>query len=546
MRRPAVVRLILGVLMRLRLCRMRALGRVLARPVPWAPILVGLLLAGCALQSSGPKSEPFSETAARRVFADAYTYIQDRYIEPVAIAPLAVNGIRGLLAAQKDPGLRLQERAGVLAVMARGNRVAEFSRPGAHDAEGWADVTAAVVERTGTVQPALRNWPAEDVYQTVLDGVVGLLDPFSRYATARMAEQQRAAREGFDGIGITIQTKDGVTRVVEVLEGTPAASGGLAAGDEITHVDGEPLAGLDTAAVVEKLRGPAGSLVVLDVRRTIPPQPLRITIHRAHVVPITVHTELDGDVAVIRIASFNRTTARNLERQYRELPRGRVRGIVIDLRNNPGGLLDQAVLAADLFLKDGVVISTFGRHPAASTVFTADRHRIATGVPMVLLTNGHSASAAEVFAASLQDRGRAVVVGTTTHGKGTVQNLTRLPNGGELVLTWSRLHAPSGYMLDGLGVLPSICTAEPVLPDSRAQVLARLDAYTVRAARWHRYDSVDPSLAAELRAACPAGDGDAEGDLRLAKRMLHWPALYGAALRPAPARIAARPRVHAS
>lgn len=490
------------------------------------------LVPGCAMEPDF-RSETYSQSEARRLFADAYGHIQDRYIEPVAVEPLALAGMRGLLAAQNNPSLRLHEGGRSLAVMAQGARLAEFARPDARDADGWAEVTAGVVQSASAVEPRLRALPAEDIYQTVLNGAVGLLDPFSRYATRQEAERQRAAREGFDGIGITIQTKDGVTRVIEVLEGTPAAGGGLAPGDRITHVDGEPLAGLDTVAVVERLRGPAGSAVVLDLLRSDgPPRPLRVSVLRAHVVPVTVHTELQGDLAVIRIAGFNRNTTRDLERQYRDLPKRRVRGIILDLRGNPGGLLDQAVETADLFLSGGVVISTFGRHPAASSVFTADTHLIAAGLPMVVLANGGSASSAELLAAALQDRGRAVIVGTTTHGKGSVQNLTRLPNGGELIITWSRLHAPSGYILDGLGVLPSICTAEPLAVENLAQVFARLDAYAVRAARWQRYNHVDAPLAAALRAGCPAGEGNGDADMTLAKRLLHNPALFERALRP--------------
>ncbi|MCA8929320.1 MAG: PDZ domain-containing protein [Alphaproteobacteria bacterium] len=486
------------------------------------------------------------------MFADAYGHIQDRYIEPVAIGPLAMAGLKQLLATQNDPSLRLQVVGTKVVLMAQGAKLAEFARPDRHDAKGWARVTADAIERAAAVEPGLRAEPAEAIYQEVFDGALALLDPFSRYASAEAAAQQRAAREGFDGLGISIQTVDGVTRVVEVMEGTPAQGGGLEVGDVITHVDGHPLAGLDSTAVIERLRGPAGSLAVLDLRRPVPGQPrpppriLQVKVRRAHVVPVTVHTRLDGNLAVIRISSFNRNTTRDLERQYRQLPIGRVRGLILDLRDNPGGLLDQAVLTADLFLDSGVVISTFGRHPAASSVFIADRHRIAAGLPIVLLTNGGSASSAEMLAASLQDRGRAVVVGTVTHGKGSVQNLARLPNGGELVITWSRLHAPSGYILDGLGVLPTVCTAAANKNGNAEPIAARLDDYAMQAPRWQRYNHVDPALAATLRAACPAGPADEARDMELAKNLLRHPALYRRALRPAPGTTAAGTASHAT
>ncbi len=498
-----------------------------------AAILAALLLAGCATDGpSGVQSETYSEATARRVFENAYGHIQERYIERVAIAPLALNGMRGLLAAQNSPGLHLNDQPETIAVMARGNMVARFQRPNAHDAEGWAEVTAGVVQSASAAEPQMAALAAEDIYQTVLDGVVEMLDPFSRYASARDAEQQRAAREGFDGLGISIRTENGVTHVVSVMVGTPAAAGGLLTGDQITHVDGEPLAGLEPNDVVDRLRGPVGSQVVLDMLRGTPPRPVQVQLRRAHVVPETVEARMEGDLAIFRISSFNRTTTHDLEREYGRLAQNRIGGIIIDLRGNPGGLLDQAVLAADLFLDRGVVISTFGRHPAASSIFTADARQIGNGVPMVVLINGRSASAAELMAAALQDRGRATVIGTTTHGKGSVQNLARLPNGGELLITWSRMHAPSGYILDGLGVLPSICTANPAALDSTADVYASLEDYAVRAARWHRYDHVDLPLAGILRTACPASMEQLDSDIALAKRLLHDPALYQHALRP--------------
>jgi carboxyl-terminal processing protease len=490
-------------------------------------------LSGCASKPSF-QTEAYSEADTQQLFEEAFSRIQDRYIEPVVIGSLALAGMRDLLAAQNNPSLRLQVSTDTVLLINRGTELAKLERPDGHDADGWAEVTAAVVQRARAAEPSLQALPAEAIYRIILNGGVGLLDRFSRYATAAIATQQRAAREGFDGIGILIQTLEGITRVIEVLEGTPAQGGGLAVGDHITHVDDIPLAGLDAAAVIELMRGPPGSRVALDLLRgNIPPRAQQVSVYRAYIVPVSVHTNLWDGLALIQITSFNRNTARDLEQQFSGLSRKNVRGLILDLRGNPVGLLDQAVLTADLFLSGGVIISTFGRHAAASSIFTADTHQIAAGLPMVVLINGDSASSAELLAAALQDRGRAVIIGTTTHGKGSVQNLARLPNGGELIITWSRLHAPSGYILDGLGVLPNICTAEAMAPNNFAQVFASMDAYASRMPRWHRYDHIDPPLAAALRTACPAGVGDHTHDLELAQRLLRDPALYARALRPA-------------
>ena len=507
-----------------------------------AVIAASVLLSACISPSHPPFSETYSEPEARLLFEDAFSHIQQRYIDSVAIAPLAMNGMKALLGSQEPGDLQIEGEGEYVTLNRRGLQLAQFARPDPYDGNAWADVTAALLQKASDATPALHAMPAEDFYQAVMDGVVGKLDPFSRYASARAASNQRASREGFSGIGISIQTEAGLTHVVEVMLGTPAAEQGLQVGDLLTHADHQPLGGLDGNDVVDRLRGPTGSSVVLTLQRGVPAQVLDITLRRAFVVPATVVGTIDRTVAVLRISSFNRNTAADVERAYLQLATAPspVRGLILDLRGNPGGLLDQAVLVADLFLDDGLVISTFGRHPASNSVFTADARQIAAGIPMAMLINGRSASASELLAAALQDRGRAVAIGTATHGKGSVQSLVRMPNGGELVLTWSRMHAPSGYVLDGLGVLPSICTASGDTQLSPAQVFASVDDYAMSVADWQRYDHVDRLRAAALRKSCPAGLDQRDEDMALAKRLLLDPALYVRALAPAVESAAAR------
>jgi carboxyl-terminal processing protease len=432
-------------------------------------------------------------------------------------------------------GMSIEKDPSYIGLHKDGATIIQFPRPSADDAEGWAGLTARILQNAAETEPNLRTMPAEALYQTVMNGVVGDLDRNTRYVGARDAANQRASREGFSGIGITIKTEAGLTHVVEVMEGTPAALKGLEVGDLLTHADGQTLQGLESHAVVTRLRGPIGSALALSLERGVPPQNLTIKLRRTFVIPPTVYGQRDGNIVVLRVTGFNINTAADVALEYSRLSTDwrASAGLVLDLRSNPGGLLDQAVLVADLFLDRGFIISTLGRHPASNSVFTADESQIAAGLPIVILTNGDSASAAELLTAALQDRRRAVVVGTTTHGKGSVQNLVEMPNGGELVLTWSRLHAPSGYILDGLGVLPNICTSADETSPQLSQVFAKVDTYAKHAVDWHGYQQPNLERAKAFRKFCPPGPNRPNDDMMVAKLLLQSPALYQRALTPA-------------
>jgi carboxyl-terminal processing protease len=258
-----------------------------------------------------------------------------------------------------------------------------------------------------------------------------------------------------------------------------------------------------------------------------------VAVKRALIVVPTVSLEYSGPYAHIRIGGFNQKTVHGLvDALVAAKRRGRrkLRGIVLDLRNNPGGLLDQAVAVVDVFLTSGRIVSTTGRHPDSHQLFDASGRDLAANIPLVVLINGRSASAAEIVAAALQDRGRAVVVGTNSFGKGTVQNITRLPNDGELIITWSRLYAPSGYSLHGRGVLPTVCTADEEL--STADIMARLRDgrlnSAVLLASWRT--ATDDQTVENLRQSCPGSERTPESDLELAAKILEDTPLFARAL----------------
>lgn len=493
---------------------------------------LALLLAACTAE---PVAETggFDKSRAVRIFSVGYQDIADIYIQEVEIADLATAGLGGLTAV--DPELRFGQTGEQLTMTYVGRPVISFAMPETADARAWGKITAAALERGRAVSPLLSEYDSEALYETVFDGIVTELDGFSRYAGRDEARENRASRDGFGGIGVRIRVIDEGVRILSVMEDTPAEEAGLRAQDLITSIDGEAAAGLSQREVVRRLRGPIRSKVNLLIARDEQDPKLVITVTRAHVVPQTVTYHAEGRIGYIRVSNFNQSTARSLRQKIRqahdELGES-LAGYILDLRGNPGGLLDQAVEAADLFVAEGRIVSTRGRHPDSHQIFDAESDDIAEGHAVVLLVDGSSASASEIVAAALQDDGRAVLVGSNSFGKGTVQTVLRLPNEGELTLTWANFHAPSGYALNRVGVLPNLCTSGEIA--SSADVLERLrqGEFPLRPSALVKAPEGERQAAqlAESRARCPKRDGAPEIDLDVARRLLADPALYKRAL----------------
>jgi carboxyl-terminal processing protease len=275
------------------------------------------------------------------------------------------------------------------------------------------------------------------------------------------------------------------------------------------------------------------SRVELKLLRPDATAPMTMLLSRAHVVPETVVYHPEGNVAYFHIYGFNSDTAESLEREIAhaksEIGAGTIAGYVLDLRSNPGGLLDEAVAVSDLFMQKGRIVSTHGRHPDSHQYFEATAGDMTDGRPVVVLVNGNSASASEIVAAALQDSGRAVVVGSNSYGKGTVQTVLRLPNSGELTLTWARFHAPSGYTLNKLGVLPSICTNG----HSPSELVAELQHNEIRPIPVAERNALKPTDIAEmerLRKICPQVKSEPATDIEMALDLIHKPALYSRAV----------------
>jgi len=323
--------------------------------------------------------------------------------------------------------------------------------------------------------------------------------------------------------------------VRDVVIGSPGALAGIRPGDVIQWVDGHTALGKDRGIVEALLNGPEGTELRMGWH-SHDGMAHGATLTRVMIPPETVFPRRDNDVEIIQITGFSQTTDQHVIQVLRDVLRGErpITGIVLDLRGNRGGLVRAAVATADTFLPAGVVMRSLGRAPETNRVWLSGGGELAKGVPMVVLVDGGTASAAEILAAALADRGRAVVVGSSTFGKGVVQTIDPLPDGGELFLTWSRILAPRGWPIQSLGVFPQVCTSlgnEAVRRQLAA--LANGTADLSDAIQAHRAARVplSPDQIVAIRGRCPASDPH-NSDVDVAEALLAEPASYAAALLP--------------
>ena len=505
-----------------------------------AAVLTLVLALGGACAQTGDRAEtaspPTSEAVSTDVYRVGYRYIRDRYVRAVTVREVALGGFKGLTSL--DNQITVAGPGATVTVQQGTRRIAAFPAPHAQDYDGWAQVTASVIQAAASASEPIARAGTDKIQQAILSSALASLDAFSRYVPPADARESRALRNGYGGIGITVQQVQGQLKVVSVMPGTPAETAGLRADDAIVRIAGKPINGLELREIVQQLRGPEGSRVILTVARAAVPQPLELAVVRRHIIPVAAIYRREGNIAYIQVSRFLQGTARQVARAVADAKREigpNMAGIILDLRDDPGGLLDQAIDVSDLFLSEGRIVSTVGRHPESQQTYDARAGDIAAGIPIVLLVNSRSASSSEIVTAALQDNRRAVVVGSNTYGKGTVQTVFTLPNDGELILTWSRFHAPSGYALQDLGVLPNLCTAKK---GANAQAIIRTLAVTdVRTnqlfRQWRASTLPNAARSKPLRAHCAADPSDTarrEIDLQVAKALLSEPALYQRAL----------------
>ena len=312
--------------------------------------------------------------------------------------------------------------------------------------------------------------PAEDkLIENAINGMLSSLDPHSSYMNAKDAADMQTQTKGeFGGLGIEVTMEDELVKVITPIDDTPAAKAGVLAGDYISEIDGQSVRGLKLEDAVEKMRGPVNTPIKLTLIRKGADKPIQLTIVRDVVAVQAVKSRVEDDVGYLRVISFTEKTYPDLEKAIEKIkktvPAEKLKGYVLDLRLNPGGLLDQAIQVSDALLQRGEVVSTRGRNPDETRRFNAGPGDLTDGKPVIVLINGGSASASEIVAGALQDRRRATVLGTRSFGKGSVQTIIPLGENGALRLTTALYYTPSGRSIQGTGITPDIKVEEP-LPD---------------------------------------------------------------------------------
>jgi len=474
----------------------------------------------------------FDARLSGRVFAAALNFATPRLLDANSARQLAEWGLHGITVL--DPSLTVTGHGDMLTLSDHDHQIATATAPPEGDAEAWGHTAAGLSEAAFAASPTLRHAGGQALVQSFFDEMFTHLDPYSRYVPPAPAEaaRDRLAVDASAGLGLVRQ--HGGTVIADIVPGGPGFAAGARIGDRILAIDGQRVSNASLARVQALLTGPEGTLLDVQVRG-LDGQTRELDLGLAYVPPETVFTERQDGLLILRISSYTSNTA---ERLSQAVEAGMAaspppRALVLDLRGNRGGLLRQAVNAVALFAEQGTIASTAGRDPQATHAWRIDGGGDLThGLHLIILVDGRTASAAEIMAAALADLGRGVVVGSATLGKGLVQTITRLPDGGELFVTWSRVLAPRGWPIQSLGVMPQLCTSQG--PDAtRAALAALADGRQPAADAIARARAARPPLAAAaaliLRQSCPAASGT-DLDLSAARFLADNPGAYEAAL----------------
>ncbi len=503
-------------------------------------LLVLFLIALPGLWAPGAVAAPvFDAAAAASVWGTALAYIAPRALQAVAVPQMTLWGLNGLTALDPDLNAALQDEQ--IRLYGPDRLLIALPVPAADDAAGWGKAAAAVANAAFAASVPLQQAGTQGVIDSFFDELFNHFDPYSRYEPPLEAAQHQLMITGIAGAGLSLGRQGNNVVVASVAAAGPAAEAGVTVGAVVLAIDGKAVSAGDVAALNDNLNGILGSNVTLKLGDPADPANSNdVTLTRAFVPPQSVFNdsspvELPG-VLVLRIAGFNKGTSEQFSAALvAGMAATAADAVIIDLRGNRGGVLRQAVLIADTLLASGKIAEAAGRDPDADQNFAAEGSDVTGGLPIVVLVDGQSASAAEILAAALADDRRAVVVGSATLGKGLVQTVTALPDGGELYVTWSRVLAPRGWPLQTLGVLPQVCTSlgssglqEQLAALAKGQDLLAPSLAASRAAR----APVPLADILNIRNQCPAAIGS-DLDYTAAANLLAQPAMYKAAVLPA-------------
>ncbi len=426
-------------------------------------VLTAALNACAVLNPNGQSAVPhpvivqdLDVNVMNEVFVKGFGEIKDRAFDDPNLDHLFMAGLAGLKTI--DPNLQVKPVENNLSAFYKGREIIALGPQSKPDISAWSFTTLRTLIAARKVSPALRDADEETLYKAIFAGAVGTVDAYSHYNNRLDAAGSRLVREGVIGLGVRLELADDGALVKAIVNDGPAGNAGLKLNDIIVQANGVTLKNRQLADVRHRLDGVAGTTVNLTVGRTGERNPLLVPVALDLVVPETVSNNVKDGILELGIHSFNQRTTLAVENAVTEAKRdSNLKGIVLDLRGNTGGLLDQSIELADLFLDKGTIVTLYGRHTGANQFYAAQPGDIAAGLPIAVIIDGKSASAAEITAAALQDNHRAAIIGTVSWGKGSVQTIQRLPNSGELTLTWAHVTTPRGAALHGLGLMPNVC-----------------------------------------------------------------------------------------
>lgn len=482
-----------------------------------------------------------NQNLVANVIESALRFIHPRTLEPQDFKTFCFWGLDGLTAIDPSISLDVSPNDGktppTVKIDMGQKEIASLTPPDGADLSSCVRFTIKAFDIAWANSKVLRAAGQEALMQSFFDELFNHLDPYSRYVGPDPAADDRRERSGDEGnIGVTLGQSRGAVILSAINANGPAWSAGLDVGTYLLAVNGQRVRGDNLDQIAAMLKGPAGYTIRLTLRKpgeAAFEQELRLQ----QVPPQTVYIDVKNRVAIFRITAFSSDTAEELS-QYLDqaLLENKIKALVFDLRGDRGGVLQQAVTAVALVLNNGIVVVTKGRDPQANHIWTVQGGDMTQNLPIAILVDGRTASAAEILAAALADHRRAVVIGSATLGKGLVQAVGQMPNKGEIFVTWSRVLAPLGWPLQGVGVIPQICTSRgsAYLQEqlSALQTGHLLNESLMRVSRDMRYPVPIPRIL-EIRRQCPAALGT-DADLDVAKTIVTHPLLYKAALRAIP------------
>jgi carboxyl-terminal processing protease len=495
-----------------------------------------LFLLPCSAWSQPPVAAGAFDTAsAASVWGAALSYIAPRSLQALTIPQMTIWGLNGLAALDPDLNTTLQDNQ--IRLYGPNQLIIAVNAPAPANAAAWGEAAARVATAAYDTSPALQQAGTQGLISSFFDELFNHFDPYSRYEPPLQAAQDQLMITGLAGTGVSFAAQHGRVAISAIAAASPAEEAGLSAGNLVLRVNGRPVYSSEVSSLNASMNGLVGSTVTLSVEDPENPgPPSDVTLTRGFIPPQTVFAEPSGvpGVFAVKITGFNKGTSDQFSTVIGNAMSASPPpdGLLIDLRGNRGGVLRQAVLVADSLMPSGPIAEAAGRDPDADQRFTAEGSDVTAGAKIVVLVDGQTASAAEILSAALADNRRAVVIGSETLGKGLVQTVTSLPDGGELFVTWSRVLAPLGWPLQTLGVMPQLCTS--LGPSALQSQLAALQngrnlmASPLAHARALRATAtVDQILA--VRDACPADIGSDE-DFTAAAFLFRNPGAYQAAL----------------